>query len=237
MLFLVLFQTFFYAQIIENDTITRTASIVYSVNGNKLSFNPETPQLNQIAGAPKAFYTYYWEFGDGNYSFETAPKHTYKEKGNYKIKLSVTNNYDDGKPPTTRPKEVAINEANFDASENENHNLITAYNGFRLQTNRDPVPEEEIQLALSYGNTKEYPACTCTIEDGRWLPKVAEELIKKRSHTLPEWEIRAAFPRGYRASIVRTALPSVVGVVFSPLCTVFSCFPDPPTSDMDYKDV
>ncbi|WP_456377942.1 PKD domain-containing protein [Lutibacter sp.] len=157
LLFLLLFPTLFYAQTIENDTISRTASIVYSVNGNKVSFNPETPQLNQIAGAPKAFYTYYWEFGDGNYSFEKAPKHTYKNKGNYKAQLSVTNNYDDGKPPTTRPKEVAINEVNFDTSENENHYLISAHNGFRLQTNRDPVPEEEIQLVVSYGNVKDYP--------------------------------------------------------------------------------
>ena len=156
LIFILLFQTFFYAQSIENDTITRTATIKYTVNGNKISFNPETPQLNQIAGAPKAFYTYYWEFGDGNYSFEKAPKHTYKKKGNYKTQLSVTNNYDDGKPPATRPKEVAINEANFDTSENENHYLVAAHNGFRLQTNRDPVPDEEMQLVLSYGNIKEF---------------------------------------------------------------------------------
>ncbi len=157
-LLLIFFITSFYAQSIENDTITRTATIGYIINGNKVSFNPETPQLNQIAGAPKAFYTYYWEFGDGNYSFEEKPKHTYKNKGVYKTQLSVTNNYDDGKPPTTRPKEVSINEESFDTSENEKHYLVAAHNGFRLQTNRDPVPNEEMQLVLSYGNTKEYPS-------------------------------------------------------------------------------
>ena len=157
LLFSMLFHAFFYGQAIENDTITRTAEIVYSINENSVSYNPETPQLNQIAGAPKAFYTYYWEFGDGNYSFEETPKHTYKEKGNYNVHLSVTNNYDDGKPPTTRPKEVAINEANHDTSGNESHNLLATHSGFRLQTNRDPIPEEEMQLVLSYGNTKEYP--------------------------------------------------------------------------------
>lgn len=156
-LFVLLVSVSFYAQSIENDTIERTASIVYSVNGNKVSFNPETPQLNQIAGAPKAFYTYYWEFGDGDYSFEEKPKHTYKKKGNYKTQLSVTNNYDDGKPPATRPKEVAIHEINFDTSENENHYLVASHNGFRLQINRDPIPNEEMQLVLSYGNIKEYP--------------------------------------------------------------------------------
>lgn len=145
------------AQSIEKETITREATIIYTVNGNKVSFNPDIPELNQIAGAPKAFYTYYWEFGDGSYSFQKQPVHTYKNKGNYKSQLSVTNNYDDGKPPSTRPKEVAIKDDALDTSENEKHQLITAYNGFRIQTNRDPIPDEEMQLVLSYANEKEYP--------------------------------------------------------------------------------
>lgn len=144
-------------QIVQNDTITRTAEIIYSINGNKVSFNPETPELNQIAGAPKAFYTYYWEFGDGNYSFQEQPSHTYKNKGNYKVQLSVTNNYDDGKPPTTRPKEISFNNNSTSDITNEKHLLIAAHNGFRLQTNREPVPEEEMQFILSYGNTNQYP--------------------------------------------------------------------------------
>lgn len=144
-------------QIVQNDTITRTAEIIYSINGNKVSFNPETPELNQIAGAPKAFYTYYWEFGDGNYSFQEQPSHTYKNKGNYKVQLSVTNNYDDGKPPTTRPKEISFNNNSTSDITNEKHLLIAAHNGFRLQTNREPVPEEEMQFILSYGNINQYP--------------------------------------------------------------------------------
>ncbi|MFD0761861.1 PKD domain-containing protein [Lutibacter aestuarii] len=143
--------------IIVKDTITRSAEIIYSVNGNKVSFNPETPELNQIAGAPKAFYTYYWEFGDGDYSFQENPNHTYKTKGTYKVKLSVTNNYDDGKPPTTRPKEITFNNTASEIIQNESHHLISAYGGFRLQTNRDPIPEEEMQMILSYGNENPFP--------------------------------------------------------------------------------
>ena len=140
-----------------SDTITRTARIVHTVNGANVSFNPDTPQLNQIAGAPKAFYTYYWEFGDGNYSFKENPNHSYKEKGSYKAQLSVTNNYDDGKPPATRPKDIAVLEAGVDTSINEKHNLNSSFGGFRLRTNRDPVPDEEMQLVLSYGNEMNYP--------------------------------------------------------------------------------
>jgi len=147
---------FLSAQSFEKDSITRTASIVYIINGNKVSFNPETPELNQIAGAPKAFYTYYWEFGDGNYSFQKDPTHVYKDKGNYTTQLSVTNNYDDGKPPKTRPKDVSITKVNKNTDLNQNQYLIANHNGFRLQTNREPMPEEEMQFIVSYGNTKNY---------------------------------------------------------------------------------
>ncbi len=35
--------------------------------------------------------TYYWEFGDGDFSFEENPVHTYEEDGVYEVILSVTN--------------------------------------------------------------------------------------------------------------------------------------------------
>jgi PKD repeat protein len=144
-------------QTVKNDTIKRTAVIKVNKNANNVIFTPEVPPLNQVAGAPKAFYTYFWEFGDGNYSKKEKPQHTYKNKGTYKTRLSVTNNYDDGKPPTTRPIEVSIIENSFNTENNENDQLIAAFDGFRLQTNRDPVPNEEIELVLSYGNDKTYP--------------------------------------------------------------------------------
>ena len=74
------------------DTISREAPIFYDVLGNKVDYRATMPELNQIAGAPKAYYSYYWELGDGNYSFEKNPKHTYTQKGEYKI-LKVKNYY------------------------------------------------------------------------------------------------------------------------------------------------
>jgi len=145
------------AQEIKTDSLRHTANINQNINGSIITLSPEMSQLRQIAGAPKAFWGNYWEFGDGNYSFKDKPKHQYKEAGNYNITLSATNNYDDGKPPTTRPKKITINSTNIDANfQNEEQNLIASHNGFRIQNNREPSPEEEMQLIISYSNDKNY---------------------------------------------------------------------------------
>lgn len=139
------------AQILKNDTITRTATIKATVTGNSVLFTPETPELIQIAGAPKAFYTHFWELGDGHYSTEPTPKHTYKKPGNYEVKLWATNNYDNGKPPTTRPKKVAINDISAPVND-----IASMDEEFILKRNREPVPDEEMVLVVSYKNPKEY---------------------------------------------------------------------------------
>ena len=133
------------------DTTRGVATIDYKKTDNAIQFTPQTPPLNQIAGAPKAFYSHYWEFGDGNYSKAEHPKHTYKKAGEYEVKLWATNNYDTGKPPTSRPKKIKVEKE------------ATAYNeeasmtdDFTLQRNREPMPEEDIVVIMSYKNAKDY---------------------------------------------------------------------------------
>ncbi|WP_372937000.1 PKD domain-containing protein [Seonamhaeicola sp.] len=135
----------------ETDSLTRTATIKNITNSNVVTFTPKTPELTQIAGAPKAFYTYHWEFGDGHYSKEKNPKHTYKNKGEYEVKLWATNNYDNGKPPTTRPKKIAISNVTEDYED-----VASMTEDFTLKRNREPVPDQEMVVILSYKNTKEY---------------------------------------------------------------------------------
>lgn len=136
---------------VVNDTVTRVATIKNTTTGNEVIFTPETPTLNQIAGAPKAFYTYYWEFGDGHYSTDKNPKHIYKKEGDYDVKLWATNNYDTGKPPTTRPKKIAINSVSTPYNE-----TASMDEDFILKRNREPVPNEEFVVILSYKNPKNY---------------------------------------------------------------------------------
>lgn len=145
---------FLFSQKKVKDTVTRRATINYIQKGNSVSYKPETPPLIPIAGAPKPSFSYLWEFGDGTYSKAAEPKHTYKNKGTYTTRLSVTNNYDNGKPPATRPKKVVINEIsdkNFDEIAS-----IVNQNGFALQKNCDPIPDQEMEVILSYQNLENY---------------------------------------------------------------------------------
>ena len=96
-LFLFLVSFLGFSQTKPLDSISRKATIIPVQNKNSYTFKSEKPSLNQIAGAPKAFYSHYWEFGDGNFSTKEEPNHTYKDPGEYEVKLWATNNYDSGK--------------------------------------------------------------------------------------------------------------------------------------------
>ncbi|WAC03832.1 hypothetical protein N7U66_10695 [Lacinutrix neustonica] len=134
-----------------NDTLTRTATITYKIKANTVEFSAVTPPLNQIAGAPKAFYNHFWEFGDGDYSKEEKPLKKYKKEGEYEVKYWATNMYDTGKPPTTRPEKLKIDTVegtyNEEASMTEDLTLIR---------NREPMPSEDMVIVMSYKNSKTY---------------------------------------------------------------------------------
>jgi PKD repeat protein len=155
-LLLLLVTAFSYSQTKVKDTITRKATIAYDQNGNKVILKAETPPLIQVAGAPKANFTYFWEMGDGAFSKKPNPKHTYKKKGEYKVNLAVTNNYDNGKPPQTRPKTVAVNDIS-DSGFDEIASLPDSAS-YKIFANREPVPDEEMVVVVSYKNPLQYVA-------------------------------------------------------------------------------
>ena len=54
--------------IVPTDTVP--AIINHTVENGLVKFSSILRPLRQIAGAPEPFYTYFWEFGDGYFSFE-----------------------------------------------------------------------------------------------------------------------------------------------------------------------
>lgn len=155
-IFFILFSILSIGQTKIKDTITRRANIVFIQNGNAVTYKPETPPLIPIAGAPKPSYSYLWELGDGHYSKEAEPKHVYKNKGTYTTRLAVTNNYDNGKPPATRPKKVAVN----DITDTNYKDIasIADQNGFAILKNCDPIPDQEMVVVVGYQNMENYVA-------------------------------------------------------------------------------
>lgn len=164
-------------ELIKKDTLQKKATIKHTINENELLLTPITPPLRQIAGAPKAYYSYFWEFGDGKFSKQKEPKHTYKTKGDYEVKLWVTNHYDVGKPPSTRPEKVSIKKTSKPVKNDE----ASMNDDLELQINRDPVPEQEMVMVLSYKNPKPY------VSNGRVYLFYNEKKYKKDNFTLSDF--------------------------------------------------
>ena len=143
-----------YSQVKVKDTTTRRSVILIDKTKNTVTFKAQNPPLIQVLGAPTANYSHFWEFGDGSYGKEKEPKKIYKKQGTYKVNLSVTNNYDNGKPPATRPKTVAITE-NSDELTNQVA-TIEKQDELQLFASREPVPDEEIIVVATYQNDLNY---------------------------------------------------------------------------------
>jgi hypothetical protein len=130
---------------------TTAAQIDPVINDNQVKFKSVLRPLRQIAGAPQAFYTYFWEFGDGTYSFEKEPLHYYKDTGIYQVRLYATNNYDDGKKPPTRPRPIPVRKREMMAA-NTKPAFFAGEGSLEIKTNQQPKPGEDMVLLIGYRN-------------------------------------------------------------------------------------
>ena len=55
-----------------------------------------------------------WDFGDGNYSNEISPVHTYEDYGNYEISLVVTDDYGQDSSPHIEILSLLLGDINSD---------------------------------------------------------------------------------------------------------------------------
>jgi PKD repeat protein len=142
------------AQVPPLDTIPAVVNVNQDSSGFK--FNATLRELRQISGAPAPFYTYFWEFGDGNFSFEKNPLHSYRDTGTYDVRVYATNNYDDGKPPPTKPKKINVPKAPPTRYASTSTTFFKAGGSIELKTNRMPKPAEEMVLLVGYRNKTEW---------------------------------------------------------------------------------
>lgn len=138
----------------QNAPPERQADFTFSNEGRDIRFKPLMPPLMQKAGAPKAYYTYFWEFGDGSFSKEENPVHTYASAGDHIVSLDATAHYDDGKKAKKKKQTVVSagrSEAMADAGlpdvfEQKSKQAIA------MASNAKPKAAEELTLVISYRN-------------------------------------------------------------------------------------
>lgn len=119
--------------------------------GDSVHFSANLRPLRQIAGAPTSFYTYFWELGDGRFSFEKNPVYSYRDTGVYQVRLYATNNYDDGKAPPTRPHPVKIKKKSPQAGNWASH-FFHGNGDIEMKINRNPRPGEDFVAVIGYRN-------------------------------------------------------------------------------------
>ncbi|HTM97401.1 MAG TPA: hypothetical protein VL088_01590, partial [Pedobacter sp.] len=143
-----------YAQVIPTDTVP---AIINYTNVNGLTkFTSELRPLRAIAGAPAPFYTYFWEFGDGGFSFEQEPTHIYKGNDPILARLYATNNYDDGKRPPTKPRPIKpASTKPMIASNSKEPTLFKMGGNIELKSNCMPKPGDDMMLVFGYRNKAE----------------------------------------------------------------------------------
>ena len=119
--------------------------------GDSVQLSAQLRPLRQIAGAPPSFYTYFWELGDGRFSFDKNPYHSYPDTGVYQVRLYATNNYDDGKAPPTRPRPIRIRKKPNSMNTWASH-FFHGNGNIEVKINRNPRPGEDFVTLIGYRN-------------------------------------------------------------------------------------
>ena len=175
-LLLAMMQTMIFIAMGQNiDTIN------VQLKNNQANFSSVLRPLNQIAGAPNAFYSYYWEFGDGHFSFEENPKHVYRDTGLFNARLFATNNYDDGKPPPLKPKPVRVKSKNNALMADRSPGFFKQGGSIEMKVNCMPKPGEDMVLVMGYRNEAE-----ATAMNGSMILFYNEKQFKKNNFELSE---------------------------------------------------
>ncbi len=155
-----------------------------TAEGNGLRFHPQYPPLIQVAGAPPAFYTSYWEFGDGHFSFEESPWHAYAQEGEYEVILCGTANYDDNKKPPKPTKKKVTATAYASAPPSPVGTFTAAEQSIALRTNRQPMAGQELFCIVSYRNRSAYTTGgrLHLFYNERHFPKSHFQFLEARTH-------------------------------------------------------
>jgi len=135
--------------LIRRDTFPSQIKTELLASGVK--FSPVIRPLVPIPGGRQAYYTYLWDFGDGNFSTQESPEHQYSKPGEYEVSLFIVNNYDNGPRPKKPKTKVKIESrvATVPAEPNQfKKSFFKSNDVFQLYKNANAVPGEDMSLVV-----------------------------------------------------------------------------------------
>ena len=162
-----------FSQQLQQPDTTRIATYTIKEDGNKVTFTPVMPPQMQIAGAPKPFYNYFWEFGDGNFSKEESPTHIYASTGEFTPHLSYKSGYDNGSKPPVRPRprpKILSHTNNYVAMTG-----LGISDTLQMFNDKDPIPNDEIVVVIRYKNPNQI------VRKGKLLMYYNDKRFKKNN--------------------------------------------------------
>ncbi len=133
-----------------------TARIEYDAATHRFSLrNP--PPITSFPGASRTarWGIYYWEFGDGHFSFDEAPVHHYRTAGTYEISLHLTPFYALEKPFSPAPIRIPVQGGGPSVPR---YDLQGRDVYIQTNTLEDLVPGHEMQFILHYANSTDRTA-------------------------------------------------------------------------------
>lgn len=129
---------------------TYDAKINYEIKEQSFHFTPDIRPLVPIPGGRQAFYTYLWDFGDGNFSTQKNPTHSYAQPGDYQVTLYAVNNYDNGPPPKRPKRKVSVSTALAAGGQISRfqENFFASNGIFELYKSSDALPGTDLALVV-----------------------------------------------------------------------------------------
>ncbi|WP_099367155.1 PKD domain-containing protein [Sphingobacterium sp. 1.A.4] len=142
--------------LVRQDTFPSRIETVFL--DSTIKFNPIIRPLVPIPGGRQAYFTYLWDFGDGNFSTKESPEHQYARPGDYEVSLYIVNNYDNGprpKKPKTKVKVESRYASNSKTPNSFEQQFFKSNGIFQIFKNANAVPGEDMSLVVGVKPTTE----------------------------------------------------------------------------------
>jgi len=125
----------------------QAAYIQYNSQKGQFSIqNLQPPTTAPKSSKPAAWGSYFWEFGDGHYSFDSIPEHRFSRPGLYEVRVCLTPHYSYSKP-LIFTKKISVRST---GATGPSYSLANKWVSMESSGSQYLVPGHEMQFAIHY---------------------------------------------------------------------------------------